>query len=364
MISRLALIFTFIISANVFARELYYSVRSPKALLMGDAYTTLAEDDYTLFYNPAILARHSGFSLFPLPISLTASDPTEDMDRFESLTDVADSTSGLYNQLSGFPIHAGASIAPSLKMGQFGLTVFSSTQSNITLLNNSHPMIDIYHTEDNGFIAGFAKKFGNVSFGASIKYLKRRGVAATKSLYDPDVIDGINAGGMDSLGDFAELFGGGQGKGWGFDLGMEYYKKTGANEFAFGISATDVANTKLYDGEEEAAVPEQPMRVSMGVSWKADYKIFDYILSADLHPLLARIDNNRRIHLGFEVGTPVLRLLGGYNAGYYSYGAEVDLGMLDVYAGFYDVEIGSGYNKKKANRFLLYVSLFDFDFDM
>ena len=64
MMSRLTLIFTLAFSANVFAREVYYTLRSPKALLMGDAYTTLAEDDYTLFYNPAILARHSGFSLF------------------------------------------------------------------------------------------------------------------------------------------------------------------------------------------------------------------------------------------------------------------------------------------------------------
>ena len=142
------------------------------------------------------------------------------------MNNVANTTSGLYDQLSGFPIHAAASLCSKFKDGAVWINYLVLVPSLILRhANNTHPMIDIYHTEDSGFIAGFAKKFGNVSFGASVKYLKRKGVAATKSLYDPDIIDGINAGGLESLGDFADLFGGGQGKGWGFDLGMEYFKK-------------------------------------------------------------------------------------------------------------------------------------------
>lgn len=350
-----------LLQMNVFAREIYYNIRSPKALLMGDAFTTLADDAYSLFYNPASLARHKGFTLYPFPIHFTASDPTEDMDRLTA--DTPSTASGLYQQYAGFPLHLGATYAPGLKMGSFGLTLFASSQSNITLVNNAHPMIDLYHKEDNGFVAGYGSKFGNMSVGLSIKYLKRRGVQATRSIYDPDVIGGISGGNMDSLGDFADLFGGDEGKGWGFDLGMEYHSKTGSNEFTFGVSVMDAMGTKLTNGGEVAAVPEQPMTVNMGISWKADYKILDYTISADLAPLNARIDNNRRLRLGFEVGTPVIRLLGGYNAGYYSYGTEIDLGLFDIYAGFYDVEIGSGYKKKKANRFVLYLSLLDFHFD-
>jgi hypothetical protein len=355
--------FTFILfSLTSFAKEVFYSLRSPKALLMGDAYTTLAENDYTLFYNPATLGRHSGFSFYPLPIHVAASDPSEDMDRLNE--EVATTTTALYNQLSGFPIHIGASIAPSIKLGRFGISVYSAAQTNITLLNNTHPMIDIYHKEDNGFIMGYAAKSGHLSFGFALKYLKRRGAEGVRSLFDPDLIEAIGSGTMDTPGDFAAILGEQEGKGWGFDLGVEYFKKTGSSEVAVGLSIMDVNGTKLYTGAVESTVPKQPMAVNFGMSIKQDYGIFDYILSADLHPLTAKIENTRRIHLGLEVGTPVIRALAGYNAGYFSYGAELDIGAIDFYLGFYDVEIGSGYKKKKANRFLLYVSLLDFAFDM
>lgn len=44
------------------AQEVNYLARSPRALLMGDAYTAIADDEFTLFYNPAALGRNKGVS--------------------------------------------------------------------------------------------------------------------------------------------------------------------------------------------------------------------------------------------------------------------------------------------------------------
>ena len=47
----------FIICSNLLASEVRYMARSPKGMLMGDAFTAIADDEYTLFYNPAALGR-------------------------------------------------------------------------------------------------------------------------------------------------------------------------------------------------------------------------------------------------------------------------------------------------------------------
>lgn len=347
-------------STFVSAKEIIYNLRSPKGLLMGDAYTTLAEHDYTLFYNPATLARHKGFSLFPLPFNFAITNPVDDLDRFE---DIPETTSGIFNTISGFPIHLGASVAPSLKLGRFGMQVYAASHTNMLLLNNTHPVIDLYHKQDNGFIFGYAHPLTqNFAIGVSFKYIKRRGVEGVRALYDPDLVDAINNG-VDTFGDFADAFGMQEGKGWGYDIGFEYLKRGGAGEFAMGLSVMDVGKTKFTSGDTEVAVPEQDMTVNFGTHLKQDFGIFDWTISADLHPLNQKVDQKRLLHVGLDIGTPVIRLLAGYNGGYFSYGTEIDLGAFDIYAGFYDVEIGNGFQMKKNKRFLLYLSLFDFEFD-
>ena len=74
--------FLFIISQTSLAEEVITMARSPRALLMGDAYTAIADDDFTLFYNPAILARHSGFSFYPINPSFTVSNILNEPERF------------------------------------------------------------------------------------------------------------------------------------------------------------------------------------------------------------------------------------------------------------------------------------------
>jgi hypothetical protein len=75
------------------------------------------------------------------------------------------------------------------------------------------------------------------------------------------------------------------------------------------------------------------------------------------------MDFGKRLRFGAQVGIPGLKLMGGINSGYYSYGATVDLALMKLTAGFYDVELGSKYKQTKSKRFVIYLSLFDFSFD-
>ena len=146
------LLFIFIVSFNSFAEEERYLGRSAKGLLMGDAYTSIADDEFTLFYNPAILARHKGFSFWPINPTISVTNILKDPDQFK---ETGSTTSAFAEQLSGKPVHIGIGATPSLKMGRFGLTAIVNSQSNFKLMNDYTPMLDIDHRYDKGFIAGY-----------------------------------------------------------------------------------------------------------------------------------------------------------------------------------------------------------------
>ena len=65
-----------------------YYMRSPKALLMGDAFTAVNDDDFTLFYNPASLGRHKrDLTLHPFNPVFSGSNVISDMERFKDFPD-------------------------------------------------------------------------------------------------------------------------------------------------------------------------------------------------------------------------------------------------------------------------------------
>ena len=69
----------------------------------------------------------------------------------------------------------------------------------------------------------------------------------------------------------------------------------------------------------------------------------------------------RRLRVGTEIMiSPALSLLAGFNARSYSYGIKTNLGIVKVFAGFYDEEIGEELGQEKSSRGLIYFSLFDF----
>src|SRR5688500_10932182 len=99
-----------LISFPVLAIDNPYYMRSPKALLMGDAFTAVNDDENTLFYNPATLGRHrNDLSLYMLPAQIGATNVLDDLDRFEDFPEEPAAASDL---LMDYPVHAGGGVAP------------------------------------------------------------------------------------------------------------------------------------------------------------------------------------------------------------------------------------------------------------
>ena len=71
-----------LLSVSVYGREDRTLGRSARGLLMGDAYTAIADDEFTLYYNPALLARHENFSFNPINPAITVTNALNDPSRF------------------------------------------------------------------------------------------------------------------------------------------------------------------------------------------------------------------------------------------------------------------------------------------
>ncbi|MEI8346232.1 MAG: hypothetical protein WCG27_02110 [Pseudomonadota bacterium] len=375
----LALFFLILCATSAWPKEFSYLSRSPRGLLLGDAYTTLADDEYTLFYNPAILGRHGGMSFAPVDpdFGITNVLDKKEQDRFK---DFPKKAAEISDRVMGFPLYAHAGYTPGFKFGPVGFTYFLNNTHRHILRNATYPILDLNYRYDKGFILGFAYAWGKkptrvekkknggagntTSIGVSVKHIKRASLQASYDLFGTSLLNTISNTNNKTFQDYVNALGYATGDAWGGDIGFEHVRQWGASEFITGISVMDVAGTDFRRTSGKAKVPKQDMSVNAGVAFKQNYTLFDYSISADVHPINWPVSFLSKTHLGVQMGLPLLRVIGGLNGGYASYGLCVKLWPIQIEAGFYGVELGSNYREEEGKRFVLYVSLFDFSFDV
>ena len=377
------LIFLMAGSFLVEAQEIRYLMRSPRALLMGDAFTALADDEYTLYYNPAGIGKSSLVEMAIINPTLGVTNALDEMDRFEDFPQDAPAIAG---RIMGFPVYANLNAAPGVKFGPFAFSMFASSTTSAVLRNAVYPMLDLDYRLDKGFVAGYAYTGGTggkfekqnpfarnkkqstggvrYSFGISVKHIKREGLSGTFNLLGSDLLNIINSNEDLDLATIRKKLGYAKGKGWGVDVGAEYAWVTGSSELSLAAAISDVGGTNFRKIEGNAEVPEQDMFVSVGAAWRQDFVLFDYSLSVDLKPINEDVGFGRWLHLGAEVGIPLFRFYMGYQEGYVSYGASFRFWIMELTAGFYGVELGSNYQEQQGKRAILYLSLLNFDFDI
>lgn len=349
-----------------------YTLRSPEGMLMGDAFTAVNDDAFTLFYNPASLARHkSDFTLNPFNPQFNGTNILHDMDRFK---DFPDEPVGASKVLMDYPVHASAGIAPGFKLFNVGVSFLASDSYDLLLRNPSHPMLDLDLHSDKGMMIGIGLPIGpnriskksnsgsQTSFGFAGKYIERTGLKDTLALTGPTVLESID---RDELSKIINSLGRVKGIGYGFDAGFEHIYRQGPTQVVVGLSALDITGTQFQEQKnpDNLQVADIKNQVNFGLAAGQNFGIFHYILSTDIRGLNQEMDTGKRIRMGFQAGVPGLKFMAGMNSGYYSYGATVDLAFVKVTAGMYDVELGSKYKQIKSERFVIYLSLFDFSFD-
>jgi hypothetical protein len=370
-----------IVAFQVKAQEQTSIGKSPKATLMGNAYTAIAEDEYSLFYNPALLGRNKSVSFNPINPQFSVTNALESLDKFKDFP--KSDPVAIANRILDVPLTLEASIMPGLKMGNFGFNLLASNKTNIVLKNAIHPALDINYRYDRGFIFGYAYTMGSgamssrpkkskktsttngkrISIGAAVKRIEREGIQDQYDLFGTTLLNTVNSGAT-SIDEIKRALGYTIGVAWGGDLGIDYVQSSGRSTFSAGFSMLDIGDLQFRKTEGTGNVPMQEMTTNLGFGYKQDLGIIDYTLSADFKPLLSGVDWERKMHFGVELSLPLFTFYGGWNEGYLSYGTSFYFWPFKVTAGFYGVEIGAKYKEREAKRAVIYLSLFDFSFDI
>ncbi len=379
---RITLIFLFLlIIGQVFARPVPYLVRSPKALLMGDAFTALADDEYTLFYNPAALGEGDMFSMTPAPLDIGVTNALDSKKQEKFKNFPKNDTVAIANRIMGVPLYFHGGATPTIKLGNIGFSFIGNVTANIVLRNTTHPILDVDYRIDRGFVVGAAfdlhrsgsRKTGKsrgsknkvgrrTSMGIGIKHINRQGIDASYDLFGVDLLNAIASNSKD-IHTLRSALGYSKGDGWGGDLGFKHVEYMGSAQLSTGFSVMDIADTRFKLEEGTRKVAKQDMHMNWGAAWKQDFTLFNYAFSFDIHPINSAIDWGRKVHIGMEIGIPLISAYAGWSEGYVSYGVGVNLGLIKVIAGFYSVESGGKFKQEESDRGLIYISLLDFSFD-
>ncbi len=364
------------IATNVQA-EFSYLGRSAEASLMGDAYTAVADDENTLFYNPAALGRHSGVSLqfitpdFELPDVLDKNVKKMKFGlsgKFENFPKTAE---GITERVLGIPVFFQVGGTPTIKMQHFAFSLFANNKTSMVLENAIYPNLNIDYRYDRGFIMGYShnikgnsKSPSQFSVGAAIKHVNRNGLKGRYDLFGTELLQIINN--ADGYKEIRRQLGYTGGDGWGFDVGAEQVFRMPGSLLVFGLSILDVGDTKFKkDNANLRDIQPQEMSVNLGTSYSMDFKIFDATFSADYSNIIdARTPFASKIKLGTRVRLPLLSVYAGWNGGYASYGLGFDFLFMNLKVGFYGTEIGSSFKEKESERIVFALSLLNMHFDL
>ncbi|MBT3586812.1 MAG: hypothetical protein HN509_18010 [Halobacteriovoraceae bacterium] len=338
---------------------------------MGDAYTAVADDDSTLFYNPAALGRHHGVSVYLL-------NPTVESVNYlkyeERLSNFPKEPAEIADKVLGIPLYLRLAAQPTLKFHHLGMTAFINSKTSLTLENAIHPTLDIDYRLDRGFVMGYsfilagnkgAKRQTSgprTSLGVGIKNMNRQGLSGEFDLFGTELLEVISD--SSSYKEIRQNMGFSKGSGWGVDIGMEQTFYKGNSNMNFGLSLLDIGNTRFNRSEGTQKIAEQEMSLNFGSAWTQDFKIFDYTLAADVHPINTPLHPMSKLHLGLRAGLPFLKIYGGWNGGYVSYGAAIDLYLFRLTVGFYGVEVGRTFKEKEAERILVQLNLLKVNVDL
>jgi hypothetical protein len=367
------LIMSLLLSLGLEASEFRYWLRSPKALLMGDAFTAVTDDEYTLFYNPAALGGVKDVQIVPLTVTVGVTNFLANMDVLE---DFPSDAVGIANKVMDIPIYTQLGTAPGFKMGPLAVSLLANTSASIALRNATHPVLDVDYRYDKGAVIGYAYSMGSggkrvkgviqpgfrLSLGTAVKTISREGLQGSFSFFGTDLLNAVN--GSSDFSTIRKKLGYSVGSGYGVDAGAEVGMAAGNVLIKSGFSILDIADTKFTRTEGYRVIPRQKMAMNWGASFTQQFLLFDYTLAVDIHPINTSADFASKVHAGLQVGLPGLKLFLGFNGGYPSYGGTIKFWPISITAGIYGVELGSSYRANEGARAIIYVSLFDIDLDI
>lgn len=342
-----AIILPFVFANIAMGNELFEINSSVRALGMGNAYLGVADNADALFYNPAGLARVSGFNwtIADMKIGVNGTEVLQTVKDIQGSGTFEDTVRAMY----GDHVWVGGGGKSAFTMPYFGAAIYDHLDASVDVNNPVYPNLDISVVNDYGYaIGGAVPVLPTVHLGTVIKYIKRTGSrvpfgATYIGSLDPDTIQ-------------SEVER--EGVGYSMDLGMNV-AIPGPVAPVLSFVWKDVGMTTFKPGQATlSAPPRQLDEMSIGAAVKIDAEIASITPAFDFKYLnRADVQLGKKLHFGVEIGLPVLDIRAGFSEGYYSLGAGVNLGIIRVDAATYGVELGEYPGQREDRRYIVQFTL-------
>ena len=335
---------------------------------MGRAYSAIADDWLSLYYNPAGLALVKNIDLQLFDLSLSSNDDVRK--NYSHFKEVAKSSKGSLadsiSELAGKHVMASAANVTQITVPNFALGVVYRAHTDFDLENLAYPTTQMRFTRDFAIIGGGAVTGGKrkeFRLGAAVKWIKRTG--GMKEIPISEIL------GNDRKS-IADLFNQ-TGTGLGGDVGLQYRLPIpGRVEYTASFVWHDIGKTSFGGVQaqnpptriEENAVAGLGIRFPIGgmknrrlerrygpsrstshLSFAFDYSHLNYSLNEEQFA--------KHCHLGMNLDLPILSLQLGLNQSSLSFGTSFDIGVLRIAMATYGEELGSFAGQKPDRRYLL-----------
>ncbi len=354
--SRFALVFAataaFLAASVARAAELVEPWANVRALGMGNAFTAVVSGGESLFYNPAGLARSGGFSwtIFDPRIGANGLDAVDVFREFSDSQDLP----ALFNRLYGSPIWLGGGSKTSLQIGGLAVGAFAGLDAGANLSNPAYPVMELQYAADYGFTAGLGFDLvpGVFKSGVVARRITRVGTAVPIGVSTLATLD---------AGELAREFKN-RGSAYGLDLGFALTVPSPVQPVV-SFTWKNIGETTFRREAGNRAPSRIGSEMILGAALEVDAALVTITPSLDYkHANRDDVQLGKKIHLGLEVGLPLIDIRAGLNQGYYTLGAGVNLGLLRVDAATYGVELGEYPGQLEDRRYVVQVA-FDIGFD-
>ncbi|MGK0289533.1 MAG: hypothetical protein ACI86H_000978 [bacterium] len=372
-------------SASLQAREFFRMGQGFRALAMGNTGIASANDNSTLFYNPAALANihtwwadaflHAEYNegATQLLASLQSGGLSSST-QADSLTFVSDfETANAHAKLQfganlfinvadeGFTI--GANYFQELILQVKGSAGNDITISGVTINNTNIDILARLDTVSQGGIS-IPIGVGQLVLGLAYRTVKRKYMSATYTLEDA-----YNSVSFPSFPDNATI-----GEDTSYDIGL-MYRFANAARITIAAVARNIGGMDFGTLGDTYVEAKEPEEYAVGISMSPTWGIFRLTMAVDIRdltynwPLPTSTDSTtdttltRRIHAGIELGLfpnetyNFISIRAGYSQGQPSYGAEVSFGKTTVlgYTVYYE-ETGETAGDTADKRQAFYIS--------
>ena len=333
--------------------ELYNSHTNVRALGMGNAYVSVVSDSESLFYNPAGLAKVSGFfwRLMDPRIGLSGLEAFDKVSNLEGDSGFAQTVRDLY----GSNIFVGGGGQTAIITPFVTASLYYDASASIYVGSPSNPELALNYISDTGVAFGFG--FHILPFfqmGLAFRSFKRTGIRKVYGISELGALD------SSIFTDDLKNSGTGLGMDLGFNIAIDTFVSPTISFVWRNIGVTSIEP----DASTTVTPPDEPEEMIVGASIGVHTPIVSVTPSADFRYLnRSDVQIGKKINLGLEFDFPFVSVRGGFSEGYYSAGATLGLGLLQVDAATWGVELGEAPGQIEDRRYMVQVTL-ELGFDL